>query len=373
MIAITGADVMRPDGSFARADLTLDGDRIVALDALPNAGTTIDARGTWVISGVVDCHVHLAWSDFHEADRRRRTPVERASQQRTALLSTLRAGVTSTRDAGGADRAMQHALERGGLGPRLQLSVDMLGAAEAGSPERMARSVDATLDRGAQWVKLVATAGVAAPSDDVLAPLLTREEIRAAVRAGSARGARTMVHTWGGASADSAIAAGAASLEHGIHLTREQVAAAAAAGMTLVPTLTIYRLVLDAVRSGELAAVPRDRIEHVVEAHAGVVALAVEEGLPIALGSDFGTAEQHGGNLAEIAALMDAGLTARQALLAATAAGARLLGDADGGVIAPGRRADLVLLSRDPALPSTFRTAEAVVAVVKDGALVPAG
>jgi imidazolonepropionase-like amidohydrolase len=373
MIAITGADVMRPDGSFARRDLTLDGDRIVALDAVPDAETTIDARGSWVVPGIVDCHVHLAWSDFHERDRRRRTASERATQQRTALLSTLRAGVTSARDAGGADPAMQHVAEHGGLGPRLQLSVDMLGAADGGSPERMARSVDATLDRGAQWVKRVATSGVAGPSDDVLAPLLTREEIRAAVRTGAARGARTMVHTWGGASADSAIAEGAASLEHGVHLTREQVGAAAAAGMTLVPTLTIYRLVLDAVRSGELAAVPPDRIERVVEAHAGVVAFAVEEGLPIALGSDFGSAEQHGGNLAEIAALMDAGLSARQALISATAAGARLLGDADGGVIAPGRRADLVLLSRDPALPSTFRTAEAVVAVIKDGEVVVPG
>jgi len=374
MIAITGAEVLRPDGTFARSDLALDGDRIAALDAGPGDGPdgaeTIDARGMWIIPGVYDCHVHLAWSDFHEADRLARTPAERAAQQEAALLATLRAGVTTARDAGGADARLARAVDDGLPGPRLRIAIDMLGAAEAGSPERMTDAVTATLDRGAQWIKLVGTAGVASPEAEVLAPRLTREEIRAAVRTGAARGIRTMMHTWGGPSADAAIAEGVASIEHGIHLTRAQLAAAAAAGMTLVPTLTIYRRVLASVRTGELAGVPLERVERVVEAHERVVALALAEGLPLALGSDIGTAEQHGGNLAEIAGLLRAGLGTRQALLAATANGARLLHDPEGGTIAPGMRADLVLLRRDPARPETFEDPDAVALVVKDGRVV---
>src|ERR1700683_3467678 len=72
---------------------------------------------------------------------------------------------------------------------------------------------------------------------------------RARLTAGSV-GARVMVHTWGGDSADWAVEAGAASLEHGIYLTQEQVSRAADAGVTLVPTLTIYRHVRDMVLGG---------------------------------------------------------------------------------------------------------------------------
>ena len=67
---------------------------------------------------------------------------------------------------------------------------------------------------------------------------------------------------------------------------------------------------------------------------------------------------------------MRAGLTSAEALLAATRNGATLMNDPDGGVIAPGYRADAVILASDPALPSTFEDPANVAAVVKDGVIV---
>ena len=70
-------------------------------------------------------------------------------------------------------------------------------------------------------------------------------------------------------------------------------------------------------------------------------------GLPLVLGSD--AAEFPGAQHAELAELVSAGLTPAEALVAATSAAARVLGiDADVGLIAEGKLADLVLLDADP-------------------------
>ena len=105
----------------------------------------------------------------------------------------------------------------------------------------MRAHVEAALAKGAQWIKLVATAGSSTPGDAVLKSNFSEAEIRAAVRTARDGGARVMMHTWGGDSASWAVEHGVTSLEHGIYLTPEQVSAAAAAGMTLVPTLTVYQ------------------------------------------------------------------------------------------------------------------------------------
>ncbi|MFH8408761.1 amidohydrolase family protein [Streptomyces sp. NPDC018019] len=70
----------------------------------------------------------------------------------------------------------------------------------------------------------------------------------------------------------------------------------------------------------------------------------------------------HGAGLhAELALLVEAGLTPAQALAAATSAPAAYFGLGDRGVIAPGRRADLVLVAGDPTADITAtRSVEAV-------------
>jgi imidazolonepropionase-like amidohydrolase len=371
-LVITGAQVMDEAGRFAPGTVTITADG--TFGAVGPAGTdpagadVLDGRGQWLLPGIYDCHSHITWNDFHLEQRERKTAQQQAAETAAALRATLRAGVTSLRDAGGAPAWVQAEAGTPAVpGPRLQISVDMLGAAQAGTSDTMRGHVEAALAKGAQWIKLVATAGSSTPGDAVLKSNFSEAEIRAAVETARSGGARVMMHTWGGDSADWAIEHGVTSIEHGIYLTDAQVAAAAAAGLTLVPTLTVYRLVRDMVLAGELEGVAFDRIVDVIAAHEQVIGLACERGLPLAVGSDYSTPEQHGTNLLEIGALMRAGLPAADALLAATANGARLLNDPDGGAIAPGRRADAVLLSADPADPATFDDRGSVAAVVKDG------
>jgi imidazolonepropionase-like amidohydrolase len=382
-LLISGALVMDESGGFAARTVTVTANGLFGAvspasqnpppptTAAPPASEVLDGHGLWMIPGVYDCHCHITWNDFHHDQRDRKSEQQRAAETAAALLATLRGGVTSLRDAGGADARVSAAVNTGRLpGPRLQISVDMIGAAQAGTADTMRGHVESALAKGAQWIKLVATAGSSTPGDAVLQSNFSESEIRTAVETARAGGARVMMHTWGGDSADWAIEHGVASIEHGIYLTAAQVSAAAAAGLTLVPTLTIYRHVRDMVLAGELEGVAFDRIVDVIAAHERVIGLADDLGLPLCTGSDYTTPPQHGTNLVEIAALIRAGLPASAALLAATANGARLMNDPAGGQIAPAFRADAVLLSADPTDPATFEDPRSVAAVIKDGQVV---
>jgi imidazolonepropionase-like amidohydrolase len=79
------------------------------------------------------------------------------------------------------------------------------------------------------------------------------------------------------------------------------------------------------------------------------VAAAKRAGVRIATGSDFGGGSVRAGHLAwEVELLVAAGLTPREALVAATRAGGELVGDDHAGRIEPGMPADLVLVHGDP-------------------------
>jgi imidazolonepropionase-like amidohydrolase len=184
------------------------------------------------------------------------------------------------------------------------------------------------------------------------------------------RGRGVMAHAVGSAGIDVALEAGVRSIEHGVHLTEAQAVRMAASGVFLVPTLVIYRWALEIIEAdpGRFPAEVRAGAAEIGASLGACVALAREHGVAIALGSDFATADDHGGNLAEITWLHRAGLPVEEALLAATLRGAELCGVADReGRIAPGYQFDAVLLDEDPGDLSCFLRDDAVTGVFRAG------
>jgi imidazolonepropionase-like amidohydrolase len=329
--------------------------------------------------GVFDCHVHVGMSTTDTLENLR-TPLSlRTLATARNLQATLAAGVTHVRDAGGVDAGVRTALERGLIaGPDLQVSIVMLsqtgGHADGflagpgteqsvedflpAAPDRppflvdgvdeMRRVVRRTLRAGADWIKLC-TSGSAFGDGDT--PQLTVAEVRVAVEEAARRGRGVMAHAVGSAGIDIALEAGVRSIEHGIHLQERQAARMARDNVFLVPTLAIYhRLAYPGPELGEC------------------VRLAHAHGVPIALGSDFASAGDHGANLAEIAHLHAAGLPVEAALQAATIRGAQLCGvAARAGCIAPGQRFDALVLDEDPGDLSCFLRRDAVTGVFKAG------
>jgi imidazolonepropionase-like amidohydrolase len=127
-ILFTGGQVFDGTGAEpAVADVTVQDGRIVEVGSGLDADQAVDCAGRAVLPGLFDCHVHLTLSrldalewisapfslQFYEAARN--------------LRDTLRVGITTVRDAGGADLGIRLAQERGlAPGPRLRVSIRLL-------------------------------------------------------------------------------------------------------------------------------------------------------------------------------------------------------------------------------------------------------
>jgi imidazolonepropionase-like amidohydrolase len=179
-----------------------------------------------------------------------------------------------------------------------------------------------------------------------------------------------MAHAVGNAGIELALEAGVRSIEHGIYLSDGQAARMAADGVFLVPTLVTYHRLVERVGAHPDLFSPelRGAVADIAPVLGSCVRLARDAGVPIALGSDFATADDHGTNLAEITYLHRAGLSVEEALLAATLRGAQLSGvDDRQGRIAPGYIFDALLLDMDPGDLSCFLSPDAVTGVFRAG------
>jgi imidazolonepropionase-like amidohydrolase len=173
--------------------------------------------------------------------------------------------------------------------------------------------------------------------------------VRALVEAAHAHGLRTIAHA---AARDAVLLAEAAGVDVLTHapidreLEDSEVESTGTSGKVVVPTLTMMEAI--ARKIGKFAPVSYDVARSTVGQwhRAGVTILAGTDAnqAPSAPASPpYGTSLHH-----ELGLLVDAGLSPVDALRSATVLAAGYWGLADRGVIAPGRRADLVLIDGDP-------------------------
>lgn len=171
------------------------------------------------------------------------------------------------------------------------------------------------------------------------------DELRAIVDEAHRAGLRVAVHAIGEEAVRTSVLAGVDSVEHGHGAGRATYELMAERGIFLVPTLA-----LPAMRArfgAERGLAPRlvDVWKRHHEQQLTSVALALECGVTIAAGTDFlgPPYTPLGENAYEFQLLVEAGLSARQALTAGTAVAARVLGlAAEIGTLTPGKRADIV-------------------------------
>ncbi len=395
--------VLEQDGGFGDAVDVVVGDGVIEQVAERTQARadrpTLDGAGLWLMPGIVDCHTHAGMSSV-DTLANLRTPFSLRTLQTAAnLRATLAAGVTLARDAGGLDAGLREAI-RAGLtaGPELKLSIVLLSQTGGhsdgflagpgiessveyfmpdypGRPQflvdgvdEMRRAVRQVLRAGGDWIKVCTTGGVFGGLEAAGTPQLSVEEVRVAVSEAAKRGRGVMADALGGAGVDVALDAGVKSIEHGLLINEEQAARMAADGCFLVPTLSIYADVAARVRATP-EAFPAVVVESALALDTRLgegVAIALEAGVPIALGSDLAT--DHGTNLKEIGHLHRAGLSVEQTLLAATSVGAGLLGEGERrGRIAPGYVFDALLLDQDPSDLTLFDRPGAVAEVFQAG------
>ena len=379
-------DVVVEDGRILEVGLGLDGD------------SAVDCTGHTLLPGLFDCHVHLAVTDINSL-RRQQTPFSLNFYEAIENMRvTLAAGITTVRDAAGADLGMKTAVEQGLVpGPRMQISITMLsqtgghgddwqvcgahvpafyvpypGVPEpiVDGPDEMRRRVRELVRAGADVIKVATSGGVLSPRDDPRHGHFRDAELAVLVEEATAADRFVMAHAQATEGIKAAIRTGIRSIEHGIYLDDEAIEMMLERGTFLVPTLVAPLGVLEARDRGiPVPQVMIDKTVMVMETHAASIRAAVDAGVKVAMGTDSGVAP-HGQNLRELELMVGCGMTPAQALASTTATAAELMGlEGELGALEKGKRADVVVVEGDP-LADLSGLGASVRQVWKDGARV---
>ena len=382
--AIRDARVFDGERDLGVATVLVRAGRIEALGAhvqVPMGYDVVDGSGRTLLPGLIDAHVH-AWGDAQRDAARFGVTTAFDMHGMPARAQALRTQRESLAATGQADLwAAGHAVTApGGHGTQYGFPVPTV---DAGTD--IDTFIGERIAEGADFIKLIVE-DFSAYGPGRRLPTLAAPQVHAAIAAAHARERLAVVHVSTLADARHAVDAGADGL---VHLFVDHAAdAGLVAAMHerdafVVPTLSVLASVAgmgegtaladDARLGGLLTAEQRStlaaRMHGGAPAPAGLaraldsVRLLHAAGVDILAGTDApnpGTA--HGASMhGELALLVRAGLTPGQALSAATAVPARRFGLADRGRIAPGLRADLVLVDGDPLTDITATRAIATV------------
>ena len=368
-------DVWVEDGRIRRTGRGLD---------LPADLARVDGRGRTLVPGLIDGHVHTFGGTLNDAVRFGVTTV--LDQFADPQLAASKRAARDTLDRGNeADlfSAGMLATAAGGHGTQFGIPVEPVGGPDDASAWVRARKAE-----GSDWIKIIHEDGSTFGMDIAT---LDRDTIGALIAAAHDEGLRAVVHVSTLEHALEAVALGADGLVHvwGDAIIEDvQAARIADAGVFVVPTLSVTASIggesmapelLEAAGDTPLSFMQRQTLanrfsgsnaettstadnvatENVRRLHAAGVRLIAGTDAP-----NPGTAaglSMHG----ELRLLLRAGLSAAEALSAATSTGAEAFGIDDRGRIGEGRIADLVLVDGD--LESDLSLSTRLVAVWKDG------
>jgi imidazolonepropionase-like amidohydrolase len=416
--AIVDATVIRMDGNATEAvtphrTVLIEGDRIKAVGPsskmrVPTGATVIDAKGKWVVPGLIDSHVHFFQSGNlytrpDAADFNRVMPFAQETARNKARLPEtfkvwLASGVTSVADVGGpfwnfevreAARKIPAAPRVATTGPlvsmvdRPQLDLGDPPIIKVGSPDEARALVRRELEHKPDFIKVWF---IHRPADDLKAQTAI---VKATAETAHAAGVRLAVHATELVVAKAALIAGADYLVHSVEdepVDQEFIDLARARHILYCPTLFVgmgydyalsgtWRATKTEKRLGDpqilaamddLARMPKDLIPERVARRMNereppkrpVVAMqnlvrVRDAGIAIVMGTDAGNiGTLHGPSVfREMELMVAAGLSPLEVLTSATATGARTMGmERDLGTISPGKLADLLILDADPLL-----------------------
>lgn len=354
----TGATVVIRDGKIAQVTQ--------GPIPVPPGATVIDARGRYLLPGLIDTHTHVAsLASARRALESGVTTIRSASvsaYQDVALREAVRQGVIAGPDVVAAGLFITPELGDAMLGDsRLpRLAGTMQG--EAGLRE----AVRINIDRGVDVIKTRGTERAGLPNTDPRKQTYTERQLSWIVDEASKRDIPVMAHAHGDEGAYAAVKAGVRSIEHGTFLSDSTLRLMKEKGTFFVPT---YVTVRDLTQPGGDYDDPvlTIRGNFMLPALGETVKRAHRMGIPIATGADTQYGPESLSRIAhEVASFVDLGMTPLEAIRSATIVSAALLRlDQRIGQVKEGYEADLILVESNPL--EDIRALADVLVVISNG------
>ena len=383
---------------LSQMTLVVEGNKIISVEkGFTKPGKDdklVDLSKKTVMPGLIDMHVHMESETSKDALVKRFTTNEAdvAFQSTIYAKRTLMAGFTTVRDCGGSgvNISLRNAINQGTIvGPRIFTTgkgvattgghgdptngyrKDLMGdpgpkEGVINSPEEAYKAVRQRYKDGADFIKITATGGVLSVAKDGSGPQFTQEEVNAIVLAAKDYGFHTAAHAHGAEGMKRAVLAGITTIEHGTLMTEEVMDLMKQKGTYHVPTIIAGR------SAAEYAKIP-GYYHPLVVPKAIEIGSKIQEtfsksykrGVKIAFGTDAGVFP-HGENAREFGYMVEGGMPAIEALLAAMQVNANILGMGEKiGSLEAGKLADIVAVNDNPT--TSIKTMEKVTFVMKEG------
>jgi len=346
------------------------------------SAAVVDFGDATIMPGLIDCHTHVAdfvlpshyltlmFPKYRAADN---VPEATIYSVRNAQVM-LRNGFTTLRDVGGGagiDLAVRNAIANGAIvGPQIfaagqALSItgghgdsnDVPGWVEedpsvrigaiAYGPYGFRELVRQNVKVHVDVIKILATGGVLSYGDVWDIPQFNLDEVQAVVEESTKFRRKVAAHAHGDEGIAIAVNGGVHSVEHGTGVGEKTLEIMVQRGTHLVPTIWALDSILQPGNPNHVPETSIQKAEYAAQLRNAGMHRAIAANVKIAYGTDAGVFP-HNQNNKDFALMVGLGMRPIDVLRSATSQAADLIGTSDRGVLAPGKRADVVVFNGDP-------------------------
>ena len=368
----------RKDDLLDGIEVLVEDDRIKEVSDRPirsSHATRIDIGKRTLMPGLIDAHVHVFLSEVNIGLLQDVPLTLLTARGIVSMRNMLMRGFTTLRDMSGADYGIKTAAETGIVdSPRLfiagmaisqtgghadfrrktQERIECHCASGASYTGRIADGVPQVihaardeLRKGADFIKIMVSGGVASQSDPLESVQYRPEEIEAACQEAHRWGTYVAAHAYTAEAIKHGVGAGVRTIEHGNLIDAEAAKLMAERESFLVPTLVAYDALRRRGKDYGLSDYSLAKNEVVLKAGLRSLELARAAGVPIGFGSDL-LGQLQNDQCREFVICREA-MSAQELIRSATIVNARILKrEGQLGELVPGAFADLLVVDGNP-------------------------